>query len=893
MKFRLIPPGEFLRGAAVEVITATVQNSGSAAYQEKLRSQGPQHKVILTQPMYLGMHEVTQGQYRAVLGQAVSHFSVTGGGQAAVQGLDTTMHPADSTSWDDATQFCGRLSQREKLAPFVFLDTQPVITPTGTGYRLPTEAEWEYACRAGTLTKFWSGDTHEDMLKAGWIGDNSGKRTHAVGESRANPFGLCDQHGNVWEWVLDSFNPQDYELFAKAPAIDPIRNSRSNPQRGLRGGSWAYGSTDCWSSFRHAEPSTLRHRNVGFRAALSVDAVKAALGKPIQAAATPTAETPLKADSDQSARTLKGSPFTSVAYSPDGKWIATAAINRTVTLWDAVKAQPVRTLNGGWCVAFDPDSQRLASAGPENSVRVWNVATGEETLVLKGHTGDVRSVAFNRDGTQIGSASADKTVRLWDAKTGQLLKTFEGHTDDIRAVVFGPEAKRLVSASKDMTVRVWPLDMRGKLRVLTGHTAEVRTVAFSGDLESIVSGGHDATVRQWAGFEGGLIKQHGHHASGVMSLAISDDLQWVVTAGSDRLIKISSMKTGHEQVSLSGHTSQVVGVAWHPLGKRVASVSYDGTLRLWDVAEALKKPTSPASGKKSVTREVSAEEGKLIEAAEKTSRPLTNGDLKDLSGWTRDAGAMKFRSFATTGQQTALTTAGTPIDESTGRIYQCFKVPADATELRFFLHGGADIQCTYVALWNGKDEVRRAAGRNDNAPFHVAWNIESLRGRVVTLEIIDQSTSPWGFIGVHGFEVLTQQTTAASPRKVGVRVTQAVQESLLTFSLRGDLRELGIHGTAASPELLTALARFKNLEALQLSDMELSDDVASELARHSNLKQLSSAKSKPAKPDKPELSDKGLQALESLPKLKSLELYGHGIDGNKLQMINEKLRSRQ
>jgi|GEM_PF-5939591 len=583
----------------------------------------------------------------------------------------------------------------------------------------------------------------------------------------------------------------------------------------LRGGSWMDVPPTSTSGTRLAHgPTDRSFINVGFRVALSVEAVKLALGKPVQAEKPLEAEVPRKASNDQSALTLKGSPFTSVAYSPDGKWIATAAINRSVTLWDAEKAQPVRTLQGGWCVAFGPDSQRLASAGPENSVRTWNVSTGEETQTLKGHTGDVRSVTFSRDGKHIASASADKTVRLWDAKTGQLLKTFVGHIDDVRAVAFSPDGMLLASAGKDLRLKVWSLpgtppapgeafsSAEGPVRERTSHgaQAEIRSLVFTADGTRVLSAGHDRVVRTWssqaevAGRAVGL-----EHASGIMSLSLSPDGQWIALAGCDRTVTVSNAAGGSTQLVLEGHASQVTGVAWHPNGKRVASVSYDGTLKLWDVAEGLSKPLSLTSERKPTMREVSEEEAELIAAAEKTSRPLTNGNFESaISGWTLEDGADQFGYMALGGQHPSLVTGSSQRESKTGRLYQCFKVPMDATELRFSPHGGADSQATYVALWNGPQHFRRTAGRNDHIPVDVAWNIESLRGQVVTLEVVDQSTAPWGFIGVHGFELLTQQAAAASPRKPATRVTQAVQEDPLTFSLRG--HGYPVVGLAVSPD---------------------------------------------------------------------------------------------
>jgi hypothetical protein len=150
-------------------------------------------------------------------------------------------------------------------------------------------------------------------------------------------------------------------------------------------------------------------------------------------------------------------------------------------------------------------------------------------------------------------------------------------------------------------------------------------------------------------------------------------------------------------------------------------------------------------------RKVPKAEAKVAAEAERTGRPLTNGNFAaGLDGWQAEGGAGGFRTFAQ-GEEMALTTYGQNKEADTGRLYQCFKVPADATELRFALHGGADSENTYVALWEGRRLHRRMTGRNDNTPFRVAWDVVPLRGKVVTLEIVDNSKAPWGFVGVEGF----------------------------------------------------------------------------------------------------------------------------------------------
>jgi formylglycine-generating enzyme required for sulfatase activity len=280
MKFVLIPPGEFLRGSTqAEIEEALNSVPDHARWREYVRSESPPHRVIVTQPVYLGVHEVTQALYQMVMGQNPSSFSATGTDQKLVEevaGLDTTNHPVETVSWNEAVEFCTKLSQQEQLKAFYRRANETVTPLAGTGYRLSTEAEWEFACRAGTTTKYWSGDKDDDLLRAGWCGAKADRRTHPVGELPANPFGLFDVHGNVFEWVQDGWEPAFYDRFQQTPAVDPT-GSMSSTWRLLRGGQWGEPLSDCRSSNRYAHVPYHRDCYTGFRVLLSADGVRESL----------------------------------------------------------------------------------------------------------------------------------------------------------------------------------------------------------------------------------------------------------------------------------------------------------------------------------------------------------------------------------------------------------------------------------------------------------------------------------------------------------------------------------------------------------------------------------------------------------------------------------------
>src|SRR5712692_6829482 len=170
MKLARIPAGKFLMGSPEN-------EPGRQA------NEGPQHEVTITKPFHIGVYEVTQAEYEKVTGKNPSKFNKANGGGPE--------HPVEMVSWDDAVAFCKKLSEL------------PEEKKAGRVYRLPTEAEWEYACRAGTRTAYSFGDDASKLGEYCWYGVSAQSRTHAVGQKLPNGWGLHDMHGNVWEFTID------------------------------------------------------------------------------------------------------------------------------------------------------------------------------------------------------------------------------------------------------------------------------------------------------------------------------------------------------------------------------------------------------------------------------------------------------------------------------------------------------------------------------------------------------------------------------------------------------------------------------------------------------------------------------------------------------------------
>ncbi|MCX6901016.1 MAG: formylglycine-generating enzyme family protein [Verrucomicrobia bacterium] len=223
-------------GIRIVLIPASEFDMGSPKNESWRYSEENLHHVTITKPFYLGATEVTQAQFAAVMRKSPSYY----------KGADL---PVEHVTWFDALEFCRRLN---------FMD--------GRAYRLPTEAEWEYACRAGTDDKFYSGDNDADLFKAAWVGGVSSSHTHPVAKLAPNNFGLFDMLGNVYEWCADYY---DANYYFKSPKTNPPGPSKG-VERVIRGGAYNEPVQNVRCAYRTGKDPMKTQANLGFRIACDV-----------------------------------------------------------------------------------------------------------------------------------------------------------------------------------------------------------------------------------------------------------------------------------------------------------------------------------------------------------------------------------------------------------------------------------------------------------------------------------------------------------------------------------------------------------------------------------------------------------------------------------------------
>jgi len=449
-----------------------------------------------------------------------------------------------------------------------------------------------------------------------------------------------------------------------------------------------------------------------------------------------------------------------VAFTPDSKTLISGGLDKTVRYWEVSSGKSTRTLSdhADWVlsVAVSADGKTLIAGSKDTNGYVYDLKSGKRRHVLKGHTNWVETCAISPDNDTVATGSPDGTIRIWSAKTGKIVSTVLAHSSSVNAVTFFDGGKSLATASHDMSVKIWEVESRNETATLANaHTGLIYTVAVSKDGKTLVTGSWDRTVKVWDAQtheEQKKLQPKRYSPENnfpILALAVSPDGATLAVGGEEKVVKLIDAATGRIKYLLEGHDDMVGGVAFSPNGKLVATAGFDGDVRLWSAETG--KPVRTMKGHVNWVFCVAfSPDGKQLASGgyDKTVRIWDVDKGKEITKLNKHKGGV--RAIAYTRDGTTLASAGTDKlirvwDLSKKETAHLLRGHEDVVRSISFSPDGKRIvsgsEDMTIRLWVVAEEKQLASQNLGTAVRSVAW---SPRGASVAVGLMDRSLRVMG-----------------------------------------------------------------------------------------------------------------------------------------------------